>query len=220
MDGLTRTVKSGLVELIREEIVRGDYKPAERLLLDDIAKKYEVSTMPVREALRDLETEGLVELFPHRGAVVTELSPDELEDIYDIRALLEEKATLAAVPNLTEETLKKMASLIDEMDENLDDVSKEVALNHEFHLSLYEASGRKHLCELNHLLRFKAQHYLRAFIQELGGMPQAQIEHKEILVACKKGDAEQAASLMYKHVAKVGAAIVKYLQDQEKESED
>ena len=220
MDGLSRTVKSGLVELIREEIVRGDYKPGERLRLEDIAAQYEVSTMPVREALRDLETEGLVELFPHRGAVVTELSPDELVDIYDIRAYLEEKATLAAVPNLTEETLNKMASLIDDMDENMDDVSMEVALNHEFHFTLYAASGRKHLYELNHLLRFKAQHYLRAFIQELGGMPQAQVEHRAILAVCKKGDAEQAASLMHKHVAKVGAAIVKYLRDQEKASAD
>ncbi len=220
MDGLSRTVKSGLVELIREEIVRGDYKPGERLRLEDIAAQYEVSTMPVREALRDLETEGLVELFPHRGAVVTELSPDELADIYDIRAYLEEKATLAAVPNLTEEILEKMASLIKEMDESMDDVCKEVALNHEFHFALYEASGRKHLYELNHLLRFKAQHYLRAFIQELGGMPQAQVEHRAILAACKKGNAEQAASLMHKHVAKVGAAIVKYLRDQEKARAD
>ncbi len=132
---------------------------------------------------------------------------------------MEEKATLAAVPNLTEENLDKMAFLIKEMDENLDDVSKEVALNHEFHFTLYEASGRKHLCELNHMLRYKAQHYLRAFIEELGGMPQAQVEHKKILAACKKGDAELAASLMYEHVAKVGDAIVKYLKDQETETE-
>lgn len=220
MSGLSRTVKSGLVELLREEIVRGDYIPGERLRLEDIATQYEVSTMPVREALRDLETEGLVELFPHRGAVVTELSPEELADIYDIRAFLEEKATRAAVPNLTKETLDKMELLIEEMDENLDDVCKEVELNHKFHFTLYEASGRKHLCELNHLLRFKAQHYLRSFIQELGGMPQAQVEHRAILAACKKGDAEGAASLMYKHVAKVGAAIVNFLQDQEKITSD
>nr|MBC8316290.1 GntR family transcriptional regulator [Candidatus Desulfobia pelagia] len=88
MAQLTRTVKSGLVELIREEIVRGIYKPGERLRLEDIAAQYEVSTMPVREALRDLEAEGLVMLYPHKGAVVTEMSPEELADIYDIRAFL------------------------------------------------------------------------------------------------------------------------------------
>jgi len=220
MNELTRTVKSGLVELLREAIVCGDYMPGERLRLDDIAAQYEVSTMPVREALRDLETEGLVDLFPHRGAIVTKLSPDELADIYDIRAFLEEKATLAAVPKLTDEVLNKMASLIEDMDKNMDDVCKEVALNHEFHFTLYEASGRKHLYELNHLLRFKAQHYLRAFIQDLGGMPQAQVEHRAILAACKKGDAEKAASLMYHHVAKVGVAIVNYIQDQETKTAD
>jgi DNA-binding GntR family transcriptional regulator len=73
---------------------------------------------------------------------------------------------------------------------------------------------------LNHLLRFKAQHYLRAFIQDLGGMPQAQVEHRAILAACKKGDVEQASSLMYNHVAKVGAAIVNYIQDQETKTPD
>ena len=212
---VTRTVQSELAKLLRQEIVRGDYKPGERLRLKKIAAQYEVSTMPVREALRTLENEGLVEVFPHRGAIVTEFSPDELEDIYDIRAILEEKATRAAVPNLTEETMAKLTALVEEMDENIGRISTEVALNHEFHVTLYAASGRKYLCELNQSLRYRAQHYLRAYIDTLGGMPHAQDEHREILAACKKGDAEKAATLVRDHVAEVGQAIVECLHDQQ-----
>ena len=210
-----RTVQSELAKLLRKEIVRGDYKPGEPLRLNNIAAQYEVSTMPVREALRTLESEGIVEVFPHRGAIVTELSPDELEDIYDIRATLEEKATRAAVPLLTEETLAKLTSLVEQMDEKIGRISAEVVLNHEFHITLYTASGRKHLCEINQSLRYRAQHYLRAFIDTLGGMPHAQDEHREILAACKKGDAEKAATLVHDHVAQVGQAIVEYLRNQQ-----
>ena len=209
---IPRTVKSSLVENLRDEIVLGELVPGQRLRLEDIASRYDVSTMPVREALRALETEGLVEVFPHRGAVVTELSTDDLEDIYDIRELLEEKATYDDFPNLTKETLEELTSLVEQMDEHLGDVSAEVALNHKLHLTLYAASGRKHLCELNQLLRYRTQHYLRAFINDLGGMPHAQDEHRVILEACIQGDAEKAAILVRNHVAHVGQAIVESLR--------
>ncbi len=212
---ITRTVKSGLVERLREEIIRGDLRPGQPLRLQNIAARYEVSTMPVREALRDLENEGLVEVFPHRGAVVRELSLDDLEDIYDIRALLEEKATRAAVPNLTKETLDELTSLVEQMDEHLGDVITEVALNHKFHITLYAASGRRHLCELNRSLRYRTQHYLRAFIDDLGGMPHAQDEHRTILEACKQGDEEKAATIVHDHVTRVGHAIVEYLRSRQ-----
>ena len=98
-------MKETLVETLRDEIIRGDFVPGQYLRLEEIASRFDVSTMPVREALRDLEAEGLVTIFPHRGAIVTELSADELQDIYDIRVTLEEMATRLAVPLMTEDTL-------------------------------------------------------------------------------------------------------------------
>jgi DNA-binding GntR family transcriptional regulator len=143
---IPRTVKETLVETLRDEIVQGDHTPGQYLRLEEIAARFDVSTMPVREALRDLEAEGLVTSFPHRGAMVTRLSPDELEDIYDMRVVLEEMATRLAVPFLTESTLAELTSLVEQMDEHLGDVATLVRLNHQFHLTLYEASGRGHLC--------------------------------------------------------------------------
>ena len=207
-------MKDTLVEILRDEIIRGDLVPGQYLRLEEIAPRFDVSTMPVREALRDLEAEGLVTIFPHRGAIVTKLSADELQDIYDIRVTLEGMATRLAVPFLTEATLAELASLIEQMDRHLDDVVTLVKLNHEFHLTLYAASGRTHLCELNRILRNRTQHYLHVFIveAELAHTPKAQGEHRAILEACKSGDSEQAAALMRDHVAQVGQAIIGHVR--------
>ncbi len=203
------------MENLREEIVRGDLVPGQHLRLADITARFDVSAMPVREALRDLEAEGLVTIFPHRGAVVTQLSGDDLKDIYDIRAILEELATRLAVPNMTDATLSGLTSLVEEMDRHLGDVVNLVRLNHQFHLTLYAASGRSHLCELNRMLRYRTQHYLRAFVNELGRMPRAQEEHRAILEACKRGDAEEAAGMIHNHVAGVGHAIIEYVRQRD-----
>jgi len=218
---ILRTVKDALVENLRDEIIRGDLVPGQYLRLEEIAPRFDVSTMPVREALRDLEAEGLVTIFPHRGAIVTQLSADELQDIYDIRATLEEMATRLAVPLVTKPTLTELTLLVEQMENHLGDVATLVKLNHQFHLTLYAASGRRHLCELNRILRYRTQHYLHVFIVEveLGHLPQTQGEHRAILEACKRGDAEQAAAIMHDHVAQVGRAIVEYVRQRD-ESED
>lgn len=213
---LSRTVKSELVEHLRDEIIRGELVPGQHLRLEEIADRFEISTMPVREALRDLEAEGIVTIFPHRGAVVTEFSADDLHDIYEIRATLEEMATRLAVPLLTEETLTELNNVIEQMNNHLGELVVLVKLNHVFHNTLYAASGRKHLCELTDMLRHRTQHYLHAFITHLGGMPRAQDEHRAILKAAEKGHAEQAAKFMHEHVLEVGESIVEYVRQREK----
>ena len=212
---IPRTVKGALVENLRDDIIRGDLVPGQHLRLEEIAARFDVSTMPVREALRDLEAEGLVTIFPHRSAVVTQLSADDLQDIYDIRATLEEMATRLAVPLVTKATLTELTSLVEQIEDHLSDVATLVKLNHQFHLTLYAASGRRHLCELNRILRYRTQHYLHAFIIELGRMPQAQVEHRAVLEACKHSDAEQAGTIIHDHVAQVGHAIVEYVRQRD-----
>jgi len=205
-------VKDTLVETLRDEIVRGDFIPGQYLRLEEIAPRFEVSTTPVREALRELEAEGLVTIFPHKGAIVTKLSADELQDIYDIRATLEEMATRLAVPFLTEATLAELTSLVEQIDDHLTDVATLVKLNHQLHSILYDASGRSHLCELIRILRCRTQHYLHVFIVEAESShsPRSQGEHRAILEACKRGNSEEAATLMYHHVTQVGRMIIEH----------
>ncbi|MEW6401187.1 MAG: GntR family transcriptional regulator [Chloroflexota bacterium] len=203
-------MKVSLVEALRDQIIRGELVPGQFLRLEEIAAQFDVSTMPVREALRQLESEGMVTVFPHRGAMVTQLSADELQDIYDVRDVLEEMAARLAVPFLTEETLAEMASIIEQIENHTGDVATLVKLNHEFHLTLYAASGRNHLCELIRTLRYRSQHYLHVYTAEVdvGHLPQIPGEHRAIIEACRRGDAEQAAALTREHVAEAGRVII------------
>jgi DNA-binding GntR family transcriptional regulator len=216
---LHRTVKSNLVEELRDAIVLGEYIPGQHLRLEDIAARFDISTTPVREALRDLEAEGLVSIFPHRGAVVTQLSADDLLDIYEVRATLEEMATRLAVPNIGEDTFAQLELYIEQMDDHLGELATLVKLNHNFHYTLYCASGRRHLCELTSILRHRTQHYLHAYISHLGGMPMAQVEHRAVIEACRNGDTERAATIIFDHVTHVGNSIIEYVRQQEREKE-
>jgi DNA-binding GntR family transcriptional regulator len=206
------SVKNLLVEQIRNEIIQGHYVPGQRLRLRDLAAEFQVSTQPVRDALVELEAEGLVTSEPRRGAVVTVLSPAELQDIYDIRSTLESMATRLAVPLLSEEIIHDLDQLADEIDRHMGQILELVRLNFEFHTTLYEASGRTHLCELIETLRHRTEHYLHAYIIDLGGMTPAQEEHRAIIDACRNGDAEIAAEIMHSHVAKAGQEIIEYAE--------
>lgn len=212
---ITRTVKSSLVDNLRDDILRGELAPGQIIRLEEAAARFDVSTTPVREALRDLEAEGLVTIFPHRGASVTKLSAKDLRDIYDIRSTLEAMATRLAVPQMTEVTLAQLLSFYEQMDNHLGEPLTLIKLNHAFHITLYGASERHHLCELTRMLRHRTQHYLVAFISDIGGMPQAQGEHKAIIEACKRGDVDDAASRIYNHVNNVGNSLIDYVQRQE-----
>jgi DNA-binding GntR family transcriptional regulator len=216
---LHRTVKSNLVEELRDAIILGEYVPGQHLRLEDIAARFDISTTPVREALRDLEVEGLVSIFPHRGAVVTQLSADDLLDIYEVRATLEEMATRLAVPNLEDDTFAQLELYIEQMDNHLGELATLVKLNHNFHHTLYCASGRRHLCELTSILRHRTQHYLHAYISHLGGMPMAQEEHRAIIEACRNGDTERAATIIYDHVTHVGNSIIEYVRQEDNDKE-
>jgi DNA-binding GntR family transcriptional regulator len=205
-------VKDQLVDYLRDDIVRGTLEPGERLRLDDIAARFDVSTMPVREALRELESEGLATIYPHRGAVVTELTVEDLRDIYDIRSTLEAMATRLAVLKLDATTLDELTHIVDQMDQEAGRNASLVKLNHRFHSTIYAQSGRRLLCELNKGLRYRTQHYLQACMDELGSIALALGEHRAILEACRQGEAEQAAALVGKHVTGVGRTIIEFVR--------
>lgn len=212
---IPRTVKTSLTENLRDEILRGEIIPGQHLRLEEIAARFDVSTTPVREALRDLEAEGLVTIFPHRRAVVTKLSVQDIQDIYDVRATLESMATRLAVPNSTHILLNQMNLLIEQMDKHIGEVAVLVKLNHDFHMTLYSAANRRYLYDFIRMLRHRTQHYLHAFIADFGGMPIAQSEHRLIVEACQKRKVEVAASLIANHINQVGSSIIEYVQKQE-----
>ncbi|MCW1966774.1 MAG: GntR family transcriptional regulator [Anaerolineae bacterium] len=204
---LQQTVPDVLVEILRNEIIRGNFKPGERLRLRDLADRYKVSTMPVREALQLLQIEGLVSGEARKGMTVTELTAAELEDIYDMRASLEAMATRVAVSKITAETLSAMSDVQFQLEANdqQKDVVKVVELNAQFHKLLYAASQRPHLCSNIEMLRRRISHYFNAYMSNLGAY--AMQEHHAIIEACQNGNATLAAEIVYQHVTRAGKAL-------------
>lgn len=211
----SRTAKTALASQLRDDIVRGTFKPGERLRLEELAKRYDVSTMPIRETLGVLESEGIVTTFPHKGAVVTKFSPDELREIYEIRANLEKMATVKAVPKMDASVFEKLESLILEMDLVQDDSARFSEINTQFHTVLYNCGQKQHLENLIQSMRYRTQHYLHDYIDDNTRLQVAQKEHRRLLEFCKSGDVEKAGELMVQHVYKVGLAIANVVELEE-----
>lgn len=219
MDLSQFTIKGLLVQEIRDEIICGNFEPGMRLRLRNLADQFNVSTQPIREALSELEAEGLVRTEPRRGAIVTALSPEELLDLYEIRATLESMATRLAVPHMQPDAIEALNGLIEDMDSHMGKVVELVQLNKRFHLTLYTLSGRQHLCNIIDSLRNSTAHYLHAYMNGQDGMPLAQDEHRLIVTACEAGDAAEAAAMMYRHVMQAGEGIIEYVNKKDKDKD-
>lgn len=203
-----RTLQELVTDRIREAILRGWLKPGERLDQAEIAEQFQVSRMPVREALRTLEAEGLVKFYPHRGVEVCELPPEEIEEIYQIRSVLESMAVQLAVARFTEEADKRLSALLQEMEEVADDPPAWTTLNYRFHHELYALSGRPRLCGIIESLRNTVQPYVARDVSHPTRARLAMREHRSILEACRAGDADRAAALVSEHLKHVCESLV------------
>lgn len=203
-----RTLQELVTDRIREAILRGWLKPGERLDQAEIAERFQVSRMPVREALRTLEAEGLVKFYPHRGVEVCELSPEEIEEIYQIRIALEAMAVQLAVPRFNEEADRRLSAILQEMEEVADDPPAWTTLNHRFHKELYALSGRVRLCGIIESLRNTVQPYVARDVSHPARARVAMQEHREVLEACRAGDANLAAQLISQHLKHVCDSVI------------
>lgn len=208
-----QTVAEGLVEVLREAILNGDIPEGEQLRQDAIAKKYDVSRIPVREALRQLEAEGLIISQAHRSAVVASLSLKEVEELFEIRAALEPKLLETALPHLTEGDFARAEQTLDDYDKALEegDVAQWGELNRTFHNSLFEKADRAQTLAIINSLGQKVDRYTRMQLQFTDGVRRAQDEHREILRLCRAGKGEDASKLLEDHILNAGRSLVAYL---------
>jgi DNA-binding GntR family transcriptional regulator len=188
---------------LKTGILSGTFLPGQALKQEEIASQLSVSRAPVREALNQLEREGLVVLRPRRGYVVASLEPGEIKEIFDIRMMLEEYAARIATQRRTAKDIATVRDLVDAMDRVLMDSPENIArwatLNREFHSAIFNASGQRHLCQITSNLRDVVEQYVRldATVAHAGG--QAQKDHHDILAAFEAGDVEGAAVLSRAH---------------------
>lgn len=199
---------------LREAILRGDLVPGERLDENALAAALGVSRTPIRSALRALAAESLVELHPHRGAIVNELSPDELNEVYLVRVILEGTAARLAAPRMDDERIAVLAALVEELDAT-DEPEQWLAINNQFHATIYQAANRPRMLSIIEYVRNISTPYIRQFVELREHMESSRDDHRRILEACRKRDGELAELEIRKHLQDVARANVEFVESGE-----
>jgi DNA-binding GntR family transcriptional regulator len=188
-----------IVRSLRDDILNGVLPPGIQIRQEALAEQFGVSRVPVREALRQLEAEGLVTSELHKGAFVSTRSFEEIEEMLDIRIGLETRALKLAIPNLTPEIVARARSILDIYDRS-EQPQEWRDLNLSFHLTLYKPCERPRLVKMIEDVAMMNSHFMRTHISATVGRMDAQMEHHRILDACAAGDTRRALRLLEAHI--------------------
>jgi DNA-binding GntR family transcriptional regulator len=202
------------LDALRERILRGGFPEGEPLRQDAIADELGVSRIPVREALRQLEAEGLVTFNPHRGAVVTTLSLEDIAELFELRADIESDLLRRAIPLMTSDDHRRATGILEAYENALKagEVSAWGELNWQFHSTLYAPANRHFTMGIVSKLHQHSDRYLRMQLTLTHGETRARQEHRAILVAAKKRDIAKAPQLMRNHILGAGRSLVSFLE--------
>lgn len=194
-----QTLADQVAKVLREAIVDGGLAAGSSLRQDDLAERLGFSRMPIRDALRQLEAEGLVEIHPTRGAHVASMDATEIREIYLLRELLECEALRLSLPRLSAARLDEAAVALARIDAD-PDVGHWGVLNRAFHLALYSASGNARLLGLIEAHHNAADRYVRILLSNLDYRHRSQSEHRDLLAAARRGDVEAAVAALRRHL--------------------
>ncbi|WP_374437062.1 GntR family transcriptional regulator [Inhella sp.] len=198
-------------EALHRAIISGQLKDGEPLRQEELARQFQTSRIPVREALTRLEQHGLVQIKRYHGYTVTGLSEAEVVEICNFRALLEGELILHAVPRLDAPTLAEAKKRCQAFAKEADAV-RWGALNRDFHCALYEQAGLPYYLQAVVTALDKTERYLVDQLQLTDGRAQARAEHLAILEACVAGDAKAAAKLTRQHILGACERFVAFMQ--------
>ncbi len=195
-----------LAEALRRAILRGELRDGQALPQDELAARFGVSKIPVREALVQLQAEGLVTLIPNRGAVVAALSAPEVMEIYAMRVALETLALRHAIPHLTQADFVRLDSLITIMDDERDPLGWS-ELNREFHALLYRPCQMPRLLDAIQSLHVSVQRYVVTYLARNNHHSEAQRQHRIIFRACRQRDVALATQRLAEHLEQAAEKI-------------
>lgn len=194
--GLTSSV---VYSALKQRIVNGELSGGAALKQDELAREFGVSKIPVREALRQLEQDNLVEFRPRRGAVVTSLSADDLAAILDVRIALECRALELAIPNMVEDDFVVAGKILDEYSQEVE-AEQWSHLNLRFHRCLYAPSGNGHLLNYIRELQERMGAFLRMKVSMATGLERPHAEHLALLDACRARQVDTAVAILRTHI--------------------
>lgn len=214
MDFITKN--DYIYEKLKDEIVEGKRRPGERIVIPDVAKQYDVSAMPIREAFNRLQQDGLIEMTPHVGARVASFDLQKFKEIMLIRIELEALAAKLSTPYIDSKKMAELEVMYQEMEKcavenNLAQYSK---LNKIFHMTIYTASPYTILAELIASLWTKSEFSRTVFTRVSSRTKESLAEHYNWLQAIKAGDAEKASQILRQQKER---AVPLLIEDIEKE---
>lgn len=186
---------------MEEAILSGQFKPRERLIEMDLISRYGVSRTVIREALKRLEAKGLIRTAPYRGAVVADLTVEEIEEIYFVRAELEKIAARLVLKHITQDEIQNLKKFSKEVERHLRNKTHQmIEMDSEFHRTIFKACRNQYLYEMIDYLRTKA-HIVRFNAWSLPHrIEQSILEHREMIKAIEDRNLAQFEKLIVKHL--------------------
>jgi DNA-binding GntR family transcriptional regulator len=209
---LPKTRQEAAAETLRRAITGGIYNPGQRLKQMELARELGCSVIPIREALHQLAVEGFVVMDPQRGARVVDLNCQTLEEICEVRMLLEGFAARRAAKRMTPPATERIQSILHKMDDPNITPDEWLRLNMEFHDSLYACSEQEFLRKMISNLRLTMEPYLRLDLATVADYASGRREHRRIFDACMRRDARAAARYAAAHLRRTLQGVIKYLR--------
>jgi DNA-binding GntR family transcriptional regulator len=210
-----RALRNDVYDALRQALVSGALRPGERVNEAEIARQMQISRAPIREAIRQLEQEGLLESVPRRGTFVVALSRDDVEEVYTLRADVEARAIRRAIPRLSPGDLETLATLVETMEAaaTAGDVAQLLETDTQFHRVLVEAAGWARLRKIWESLHPQTLTlYTLTTLTDWTPLDHAR-RHAPLLSAIRAGDPDLAAAAIQDHILSVCAQVMRRLPE-------
>jgi DNA-binding GntR family transcriptional regulator len=208
----TRTLAEQIAARLSDDILAGRLAAGARLSQERLAEQFGVSRVPIRDALRHLQAEGLLVNHSRLGLSVAELSPADLEELYDIRLALEPVVARLATPNLRATDLAEMRRHLDVMSSSGELSAEWFSAHADFHRALNTPSRRERMCRMVDSLRAQTERYVRFYRGALERADELGAEHELIYSTAEAGDADAVAAEVHKHLLLVRDRVLAYLR--------
>lgn len=205
-----KSIPDAIADDLRDRILSGELREGEPIRQETLAAEYDVSRMPVREALKRLNAEGLIQWENNRGGTVTKHSLSEIAEIFDLRTLLEVELFREAIPKMVAADFERCEGLLSDLESSFEDgdIARWGDLNHRFHSALYSAANRHLTNDLLDRINMQADRYVRMHLSVMKHRAPAREDHRGLYLFARNGDIEKGCGLLKEHIQRTKAQLL------------
>ena len=210
-----QSLAAAVVERLRELILNGELREGQQLRQEAIAAEFQISRIPVREALSHLAAEGLITIVANRGAIVSALAPEEIEQLFETRAVLECYMLRCAIPNFTDADFARAEEILKKYEQSLEKDSEMMnwgEWNWSFHSTLYAPAQRPTMLAFIKTLNNNCDRYTRLHLAFTRQLHLAGEAHRDLLKACRTKNSEVASAALWLHITDAGRYLKEFIK--------